>query len=88
MAIGICVITKRAICAECSTQYKGVNYSKEGLEILLEQERSQEEKVGWLTRVAIVLLVAGAPLGLAVVYWTVKWTGQGIIDVFQFELPI
>lgn len=33
-AIGRCVITRNPICAECSTTYDGVNYSREGLEIL------------------------------------------------------
>ena len=42
-AIGVCVITKQAICAECSTRYEGVNYSREGLRIL--QERRAAEKV-------------------------------------------
>ncbi len=40
MAIGVCVITGKAICAECSTRYEGVNNSKEGL-LILQQRRAQ-----------------------------------------------
>jgi hypothetical protein len=45
-AIGICVITSAAICGECSTRYEGVNYSKEGLEILHRQRRTSQKKSG------------------------------------------
>jgi hypothetical protein len=38
-AIGICVMTHKPICGECSTRYEGVNYSKEGL-LLLQQQRA------------------------------------------------
>jgi hypothetical protein len=36
-ALGVCVITHKAICGECSTRYEGVNYSREGLKILQER---------------------------------------------------
>ena len=43
-AIGLCVITGKAICGECSTRYEGVNYSREGLEILQKQRAAAEKK--------------------------------------------
>ena len=57
-AIGVCVMTQQPICAECSTRYQGVNYSKEGLRLLQEQ-RAQEtrraRKRRPLLRVALML---------------------------------
>lgn len=45
VAIGVCVETKKPICGECSTRYNGVNYSREGLEIL-RQRRMRERGSG------------------------------------------
>ena len=63
-AIGICVITHAAICGECSTRYEGVNYSKEGLEILHKQRGINQKKTGrvmpvlaWLLSPAILYLL-------------------------------
>lgn len=39
-AIGVCIVTSQPICAECSTRYRGVNYSKQGLEILKQQREA------------------------------------------------
>jgi hypothetical protein len=55
-AIGICVITHVAICGECSTRYEGVNYSKEGLEILHRQRGSSQKKGGTVIPVLAWLL--------------------------------
>lgn len=49
LAVGRCVITHRPICTECSTQYDGVNYSREGLEIL-RRSRSASGRGLWLWR--------------------------------------
>jgi hypothetical protein len=45
-AIGVCVITRMAICEECSTRYEGVNYSREGLRILQERRAQAQAPAG------------------------------------------
>jgi hypothetical protein len=64
-AIGICVITHVAICGECSTRYEGVNYSKEGLEILHKQRGTGQKKSGKFLPVLAWLL---SPVMLYLVY--------------------
>lgn len=64
-AIGICVLTRKPICSECSTRYEGVNYSKEGLQ-LLRQQRAAAARAGG--RGAIVLAVLGVCLSPAMCY--------------------
>jgi hypothetical protein len=44
-AIGVCVMTHKPMCGECSTRYEGVNYSKEGLR-LLQQQRAEAKRAG------------------------------------------
>lgn len=39
LAIGVCLMTRKAICDKCSTRYEGVNYNREGL-LLLQQQRA------------------------------------------------
>jgi hypothetical protein len=63
-AIGICVITRAPICGECSTRYEGVNYSKEGLEILHRQRKAAAPRRGrippllaWLALPALLYLM-------------------------------
>lgn len=68
-AIGVCIITHQAICAECSTRYEGVNYSKEGLRILQERRQAQES-AGSGTVLSAVLLLLLSPLMLLMVYWS------------------
>lgn len=53
-AIGACVITGKAICAECSTRYKGVNYSSQGLEIL-QQRRQASGQAGRFRHIMLQL---------------------------------
>jgi len=48
-------MTKRPICAECSTRYEGVNYSKEGLEILRRQRAAKKASADRTNYVGIVL---------------------------------
>jgi len=66
-AIGICVITRKAICGECSTRYEGVNYSREGLKILQDRRAatSVRPRRGWLT---IGASVCAAPVMLYLMY--------------------
>lgn len=83
-AIGVCVVTQRAICAECSTQYRGVNYSKEGLEQYL-ASRQKEKRGGGLAAAAVILIVLLSP-GLAwSAYAGFAALGGLIVDVLQAE---
>lgn len=70
-AIGVCIITGKAICGECSTRYEGVNYSKEGLEILKRQreaERSTSPASRWLVRITALVASPVMLLGLFASY--------------------
>jgi hypothetical protein len=68
-AIGICVVTKAAICGECSTRYEGVNYSKEGLEILRKQRAAARLKPKRVLPTLIWLLTPGLLYLLYLSYW-------------------
>ena len=82
-AIGICMVTKRPICAECSTRYEGVNYSKEGL-ALLKKERQAEKKTKSGNRpVSIVLAMLAFLLLVAAMFYMYKTTFIGLIDMKQ-----
>lgn len=82
-AIGICTITKVPICAECSTRYEGVNYSKEGLKIL-QSQRTQKHKVEaggtWIVG-AVVIMVS--PAFLYFIYYFFLLSSQWMIDILQ-----
>ena len=67
-AIGVCVITGQAICAECSTRYEGVNYSKEGLRILQERRAAQARKSVSRSRWAVALVLLMTPVLLYLLY--------------------
>jgi hypothetical protein len=71
-AIGICVMTRKPICGECSTRYEGVNYSREGLELLRKQQAAAVKKQGrgmvwgtlaWLAAPILLFLMYAA-------YWS------------------
>ena len=86
MAIGICVITGKTICAECSTRYEGVNYSKEGLRILQERRASAGRQVagrssGW--RVAAAL---AAPVFLYLLYLSYLLGLGFLCDLGQYAM--
>jgi hypothetical protein len=83
-AIGVCVVTGRAICAECSTQYRGVNYSKEGLEqYLAEQSGPAAGGAGVVAAAGWALLVLAAPVAGWVMWRGVDLLGQWIVDLMQ-----
>ncbi|MEM8736986.1 MAG: hypothetical protein AAGG38_00715 [Planctomycetota bacterium] len=82
-AIGVCVMTRRAICAECSTQYRGVNYSKEGLEQLLAQERGQEKKAGSGGVVAWACMLLLLPAAAYLMWLGFEQIGQLTVDLLQ-----
>lgn len=88
LAVGVCVVTRRAICRECSTQYQGVNYSKEGLEQLLAGQRRQQHRRGWLDRLLFILLLAALPLSLYLTYQGFNLSGQMIVDIMHREQMI
>lgn len=81
LAIGVCVVTRRAICRECSTQYQGVNYSKEGLEQLLASQRQKTRQAGGAGRVFMLLLLVASPLWLYLTYEGYKQAGGVVVDV-------
>ena len=84
-AIGVCVKTKQTICAECSTRYEGVNYSKEGLRIL-QQERAAGRSAARRGRLAITLLCAGgSPLFLLLLYLFYRLALTSLIDMQQLD---
>ena len=68
LAIGVCVITQKAICSECSTRYEGVNYSREGLQILQERRRAKASLQGPVVQNVVLLVLA--PVMLLLVYWS------------------
>ena len=79
-ATAICMITKKPICAECSTQYEGVNYSKEGLE-LLKQQRTAKLAFGGKDRMIEILALIISPLLLYFLYFFYNGLFQMIIDM-------
>lgn len=78
-AIGVCKVTGRPICAECSTRIDGVNYSRQGLAIL-RQQRADEQSRGGFGHLA---LTAGCWLASPVLIW-----GCYLFFEFAFELLI
>ncbi len=85
-AIGVCVITKRPICAECSTRYEGVNYSREGLDILHERRGATARGPAKGARTAAVVAFTLAPLMLCMVYLFYRVSLTLVIDLQQLDL--
>jgi hypothetical protein len=84
-AIGVCVITKRPICAECSTRYEGVNYSKEGLRILQEKRASAAARAGSLPRLEDAALILSSPLLLYLLYWFYLVSARSLVDLLRWS---
>lgn len=82
-AIGVCVVTGRAICAECSTRYEGVNYSKEGLEIMLARRAQARRSAGWAARITGVLAVLAWPPLLLLIYQFTRIACTALINFQQ-----
>ena len=85
-AIGVCVMTRRPICAECSTRYEGVNYSKEGLEILRERRATATRGGAGADAAVAVLAVLLSPLVLFMVYLFYRVSVTSVIDLQQLDL--
>lgn len=81
-AIGVCVVTGRAICAECSTQYRGVNYSKEGLAQFLAEQRSRSG-AGRPALWVLIILVLASPLAVYMSWLSLETVGQLLVDMMQ-----
>jgi len=67
-AIGVCVMTHQPICAECSTRYEGVNYSKEGLRLLQEQRAQEARRARGRRPLLRVALMLSFPLLVYLLY--------------------
>jgi hypothetical protein len=85
-AIGVCVMTGKAICAECSTRHEGVNYSKEGLAMRLAQQRDAEQG-GRGARVGAMVALLFSPAMLAAAYGMYWYTFRLMIDLQQWSGP-
>jgi hypothetical protein len=88
-AIGVCVMTHKAICGECSTRYEGVNYSKEGL-LLLQQQRAAAAAAasargrGWGKRLGGAMLTCvWMPALLYLVYLAYLASAQTLTTMLQ-----
>ncbi len=85
-AIGICVVTHKPICAECSTRYEGVNYSKEGLEILRNQRARQGSEAGLGERLGVILVVALCPVFIGLLYLFYLGSADLFVDLMHVDL--
>lgn len=82
-AIGVCVLLGTPICAECSTRYEGVNYSKEGLALLHEQRRAKNARPSgvrfiWATMAALV-----TPVFLFLMYFSFEATARQLVRLLH-----
>jgi hypothetical protein len=82
-AIGVCVITRKAICAECSTRYEGVNYSKEGLRILQARRASQAKRAGSKGGILAWGAALLSPLFLFLLYAFYLWVSRGLANILH-----
>ena len=78
-------MTKKPICAECSTRYEGVNYSKEGLRILKEQRSHAAQAKQGSSRLIAVLCVLATPLLLYMVELFYHIAIKSLIDIQQLS---
>jgi hypothetical protein len=81
-AIGICVMTRKPICGECSTRYEGVNYSREGLELLRKQRAESLRKHGGFP-VALVVGVLGVPVAAYLLYLAYLTSANAIMGLLH-----
>jgi hypothetical protein len=84
-AVGICTITRKPICAECSTRYEGVNYSKEGLRILQERRAAEARKFKIGDRLLGVLLLCASPVLIYFLYLFYLICTRALVDLGQQE---
>jgi len=82
-AIGVCVITGQPICAECSTRYEGVNYSKEGLRRLHEARARQSRRTGVVRRLLRFAVVLGMPILGILLYYSYLLSFRALLDLMR-----
>lgn len=82
-AIGVCVMTGEAICAECSTRYEGVNYSRRGLEMLHAQRAREQERAGAGERAVRIVALGLSPLMVLALYAFFRTALALLIDIGQ-----
>ena len=83
-AIGVCVITGKPICGECSTRYEGVNYSREGL-ALLQAQRAAAQRGGAGARLLGGMVLLMSPVMLYLLYVFYRLGFALLIDWQQWE---
>ncbi len=79
----MCVVTKRAICSECSTRHRGVNYSKEGLAVVLERERAAAAEGSGAGGAVFWFAVAALPVSVGFFFLCAFVSGGVLIDLVQ-----
>jgi len=82
-AIGVCVKTKTPICAECSTRYEGVNYSREGLRLLQQERAASAVQAASLPRLEEMALYLSSPLLLYLLYWFYLACARILVDALR-----
>ena len=82
-AIGVCVITGQSICAECSTRYEGVNYSKEGLQRLHEGRARQGRKTGLFRRLLRIGILLAMPVFGILLYYSYLLSFQALLEIMR-----
>lgn len=82
-AIGVCVMTGKAICAECSTRYEGVNYSKQGLAQLQAQRAAAASRRSTAEWLLMTVGVLGTPVALGLMYLFYRQMFAVLIDLQQ-----
>jgi hypothetical protein len=86
LAIGVCVMTQRPICSECSTRYEGVNYSREGLQLLQAQRQAALAKGSWIQSLLSVMGWIGSPLLLYLIYLSYRASADVLMNLLHGEL--
>ena len=84
-AIGICVMTHKPICGECSTRYEGVNYSKEGLQILQQQRAAGSPTGRGAQSTLAVLAVCLSPVLLYLMYLSYVAAANAFMNLLHWE---
>jgi hypothetical protein len=81
-AIGICVMTRKPICGECSTRYEGVNYSREGLELLRKQRAESQRKHSRFSVTGMAALL-GAPVAAYLLYLAYLLSAEALMEMLH-----
>jgi hypothetical protein len=85
-AIGVCVMTQKAICGECSTRYEGVNYSREGLALLKQQRLAASKKRSGAQMALATLAWLASPVLLYLLYVAYTSSADILMNILHGEL--